>query len=529
GDQRIYAGGRAGKTGPLDLTVELERFRIGTVSDLLGIPALRGEISGSLALSGSADAPELEARAQGVLNPENVQASELELTASYRERSLSFEARMGMGTRQWLRANGSLPVVFSLSDTTWGFLESEPMTAQAQVDSLSLAWLGLFVSPEVVRNLEGVANGSLRLEGSPGDPALEGELALARVGVGLPSLGLRYGRGRGRMRFQGDRILLDTLLVHSGDGVLSGSGSVSFPSLSEPEYDLRVRARNFRAVSTSGMMAVISGDLQVSGNAMSPSVTGDLEVLESDLYLGDLTSNPDLDTVALSEEDYRELARVFGYRRPGPTERPSDVLMNSSLDLRVDLRRDSWVRQRTNPDLSVQFSGNLSVQKASGDPIRLVGEVSAIPERSYVEQFGRRFSLTRGDLVFQGAPSATQVDLRGEYEVPSRDNPQSPEVVIALDITGTPGDLRLELSSTPSLEASDMVSYLAVGRPADQSLSGGGGGSLTGTGGALALNRLSGAVEAYAREQVGLDVVEITTDGLEGVTLLAGRYVSPGL
>jgi hypothetical protein len=28
---------------------------------------------------------------------------------------------------------------------------------------------------------------------------------------------------------------------------------------------------------------------------------------------------------------------------------------------------------------------------------------------------------------------------------------------------------------------------------------------------------------------VGLDVVEITTDGLEGVTLLAGRYLTPDL
>jgi hypothetical protein len=36
-------------------------------------------------------------------------------------------------------------------------------------------------------------------------------------------------------------------------------------------------------------------------------------------------------------------------------------------------------------------------------------------------------------------------------------------------------------------------------------------------------------VEAYAREQVGLDVVQITTDGLEGLTLPGGRYVSPEL
>jgi autotransporter translocation and assembly factor TamB len=120
------------------------------------------------------------------------------------------------------------------------------------------------------------------------------------------------------------------------------------------------------------------------------------------------------------------------------------------------------------------------------------------------------------------------VELTAEYDVPSRGNPDQPEVTISLEVTGSPDSLNLEISSNPPLEASDMVSYLAVGQPAGRSL-GGGEGSLSQTGGALALGRLSSAVEAYAREEVGLDVVEITTDGLDGLTLLAGRYISPNL
>jgi hypothetical protein len=74
------------------------------------------------------------------------------------------------------------------------------------------------------------------------------------------------------------------------------------------------------------------------------------------------------------------------------------------------------------------------------------------------------------------------------------------------------------------------VAYIVTGRPAAETLGGSDeGGSLTDAGEAFALGRLSGAVEAYAREQVGLDVVEITTDGLQGMILVAGRYVSPSL
>lgn len=74
-----------------------------------------------------------------------------------------------------------------------------------------------------------------------------------------------------------------------------------------------------------------------------------------------------------------------------------------------------------------------------------------------------------------------------------------------------------------------MVSYIVTGRPAGQTLGAGEGGSFTDAGEAFALGRLTGAVEAYAREQVGLDVVEITMDGLKGMILVAGRYVSPSL
>ncbi|MFO8175151.1 MAG: translocation/assembly module TamB domain-containing protein, partial [Longimicrobiales bacterium] len=529
GDQAVRVHGRIGSTGPLSLAVEMERFRLGTITDFLGVPGLLGQVSGSLALTGTAEAPNMEVQAQADLDPEDTDSSHVELSAGYADRSLDFEVRADMAEGRGFRADGAIPISFSLSDTARGLLDGEAMEVEARVDSLPLTWVGLFLSPETVRRLRGVAHGSFQLQGSPGDPYLVGDLALHQVAVGLPALGVGYRNGEARLRFREDLIHLDTLTVRSGDGSLNGSGTVTIASLKEPEYDLSIRIRDFRAMASSGVDAAVSGDLRISGTSLQPSVVGDVEVRRADIYLDDLTSSQGVETVPLSEEDYRELARVFGYRRPSSTPDTSPGLFqNASLELEVDLMRDSWIRQRTNPEMAVQFSGNLSVRKAPGDPLRLVGQVSAVSERSYVEQFGRRFSLTQGELVFQGAPMATRLDLRAEYEVPSRDNPQAPEVTIALDITGTPEDLRLDLSSSPPLEASDMVSYLAVGRPAGRSM-GGGGGGLTETGGALALGSLSGAVEAYAREQVGLDVVEITTDGLDGVTLLAGRYVSPEL
>jgi translocation and assembly module TamB len=510
------------------MTVTVSGFRIGTLSDLLGYAPLQGQVSGSLALSGDGQAPRVEVSVQSSLEASATPPSEVDLTATYAQGSMDLDASATMEGGAGFHARGTLPMKLSLADSAGGLVDGDPVEMAFSADSLPLSWVGLFLPERSVRDLSGVLDGSVDLSGQSNDPVLEGAVNLTRLNVGLPRLGVRYDGGKMALRLHGDQVILDSLRLRTDKGALMGSGTVTIAQLDHPEYDLALEADAFRAIRSSGVDITTSGRLQVSGTGFKPVVEGRLEVLRGEVYLGDLASASDVEGVTLTEEDYRELARVFGYRSvtrstPGP-----NLFDSTTIDVDVALRRDSWIRQRANPQLAVQFTGDLSVRKAPGDSIRLVGEVDGIPERSYVEQFGRRFSLANATVTFQGPPAAAQVDLRAEYEVPSRDNPDQPEVVIALDVTGTPENLNLELSSTPPLEASDMVSYLAVGQPASRTL-GGGESSLSQTGGALALGRLSSAVETYAREQVGLDVVEITTDGLDGVTLLAGRYVSPDL
>jgi translocation and assembly module TamB len=383
------------------------------------------------------------------------------------------------------------------------------------------------------RDLQGVVSGSARVAGTPGEPELTGSMRLGRASLEIPDLGVRAREGQARVTLKEEEVRIDSLRIRSGDGVLRGSGAVAFSRMEPPGFDLTFRTDQFEALSRSDMNATVSGQMQVSGTAEAPSLTGRVEVARGELYLGDLVSSSNVEPVILEEEDYRELARVFGYRPPSAMGSPSNLWDSTAVDLDVRLGRASWIRQRSNPEMAVQFTGQLEVNKERGDSLRLLGRVEGVPGRSYVEQFGRRFTLASGELAFRGPPAATEIDLSAEYEVPSRDNPDAPEVVITLDLDGTADDLNLELSSTPRLAASDVVSYLVAGRPANQVLAsrddGGGGGGLTGAGGALALAQVSAAVETYAREEVGLDVVEITTDGLDGVTLLAGRYLSPDL
>jgi translocation and assembly module TamB len=526
--QEIRAQGRLARTGPVDLNLGVQDVRLAALSDLLGFPELRGRVSGSMVMEGDAEAPRFTAGLQTRLEARNLPPSDLDVTAEYDDQLLSLQGWMDVGGRRGLQGTATLPFHLTLADSTTGVLDDRALVVSAAADSLPLEWMAPFVPGHLVEGLRGTLDGRVGLTGAREEPALDGALNMMGAEARLPLLGVGFADGNARLRFQGETVFLDSLSARTGDGSLSATGTVGLPGLRSTEYDVRFQATDLQAIRSSGVNATVSGEVEVSGQSYNPSVTGRVVVRRADLYLDEMESNPSVERVVLTEEDYQELARVFGYQERPRGRSSARIIEGLAMNLDLELRRDSWLRQRSNPQMAVQFSGNLSVLKEAGDSIRLVGEVEAISARSYVEQFGRRFTLTRGNLFFQGAPEDTRIDIRAEYEVPSRDNPDQPEVVIALEITGTPENLRLDLSSSPVLEASDMVSYLAVGRPADRTL-GGGEGSLAQTGEALALGRISGAVEAYAREEIGLDVVEIITDGTEGVILLAGRYISPEL
>ena len=177
-------------------------------------------------------------------------------------------------------------------------------------------------------------------------------------------------------------------------------------------------------------------------------------------------------------------------------------------------------------------SGTLEVRKESGAGLRVDGSLELVAGRGFVEQFGRRFELTEGTVDFRGPPADARVDLLATYTVPSHDTPDEAEVTIRLEVQGTRDQLDLTLSSDPSMENADVVSYIATGRPASGELSFSGDDSESGlvsAGAGLALGQLTGLVESVAQSSVGLDVVEIRREGLREATLVAGKYVSPRL
>ena len=120
--------------------------------------------------------------------------------------------------------------------------------------------------------------------------------------------------------------------------------------------------------------------------------------------------------------------------------------------------------------MNIQLTGSVDIRKTAGDELQLFGTVQSLAERSYFEQFGRRFSLTQGSVTFNGDPLDFRVDAEAQYEVPSFRDPSASEVVITMDVGGTLDSLDLTLGSQPTMENADIISYLATGRPAESAV-----------------------------------------------------------
>ena len=541
GEQRIAAGGVIDPAGTQDFHLVVESLRTGGFADLLGFRNLGGTLSTTLDLTGPAEAPLLTGRLNYDLRHQETPVGTLRLDLDYADRRMNVDAQLTHVEGSTLDLAGFVPLDLRLApaepvapDAAGVQVASGEAAGEVDLrmtsDGFSLDWARPFLDPETVDDLQGRLTTDVRITGSMDAPVLDGTVRLDDARVGMPALGLAYEDIRARLTLRDNNVIVDEAVLHSG-GTVTASGRIEMPELTLGQFAIDIRLDDFRAIDTDEYQSVVSGTLALSGTTDAPAVSGALQLYNTDIYLTQ-TAGGDVQPVELTQEDVRMLEEFFGYRVSRADTTTSDLYEALALDLTVEMDRDTWVRQTSNPELAIELTGTVEIQKAPDEELQLFRSIEVLPQRSYVRQFGRRFDLTQGTITFNGPISELMMDVGARHEVRSRDHPGQPEAVITLNLAGRLDDLSFTLGSDPPMDNADIVSYLATGRPASQAFSfggGGEGGGLLTQGGGLAANQLAGMLEGVAAEGLGLDVIEIQQDGLRGTQLVAGKYVSPRL
>jgi translocation and assembly module TamB len=241
-------------------------------------------------------------------------------------------------------------------------------------------------------------------------------------------------------------------------------------------------------------------------------------------YAEALAETGTMATVTLTPQDQLTLEERFGVRITAADTTTYDAYEALSLDLTVSIRRNTWLRSKSNPEMNVQFTGNLDVQKAPDDDPRVFGTIEVLEGRSTLRQFGQEFQITEGTLTFNGDPFTPYLNLTAVYDQRARGT-QGSEVRITLSLSGRPDNLSPSLSSEPSMDTRNILSYLATGRPADALFSGNSEGGNIAT--QVALGQASNFVENLAASELGLDVVRLQVRPEGASYLTVGRYLTP--
>jgi translocation and assembly module TamB len=508
------------------------RVPIAGFTDLLGYQDLGGMLNGSVELVGRRDSPRMSGDLTATLSARRRPSATVNATFGWTAGQLQLDANLARRSRGTLALTGTAPMALPFAGA-----DAERPTSPDDYDlRLTAVDLGLDVlepllDPRAASDIQGTFMADARVTGPRGSPVAEGVFELRHGHVRVPTLGVTFDSLNARARLAGDHVLVEGFHVNSGRGSLEVIGRLDRGQPGNRPFDLRITADRFAAVATSEYQATLSGDLRLHGTASAPTLEGALRVRDAHVNLTTAQATAGVERVELSAADLRTLERRFGYGLGG-VRSPLDGLYEAlALDLTVEVERNSWLRHRQNPQVVLELNGSVHARKEAEGDLLTDGTIELVPGRSFVEQFGTRFEVRSGEVILDGRPEDLTFAVETRHEAGTRQarregGTTEPAVVITMDVEGTPDEIRLTLASEPELSDAEIVSYLATGQLPNWTP---GAQQETNLAADLALRQVARNVQSSLGETLPLDVVEIRSDGIRGVTLVAGRYTTPEL
>ncbi len=378
--------------------------------------------------------------------------------------------------------------------------ESYRMEGRLQAALDDLEWAGV-LNPKV-RDVRGRLNMDIALGGSLSEPKIEGFVRLSDGHAIIPEAGLELEVPRLVAEIEStENVRLSGELRSGGESLLL-EGDLGFTPERGPHAEIWIQGEDFLALNRPDIRARLSPDLTVEIDAERLSVRGEIvvpwaRILPPDLPPGAVTVSRDAIVVGEEEELQNGL--------------PMDIRLRVLLG--EDVRLEAF-------GLNAHLTGDVDLIDVQGRPPQILGEVSVL-EGNY-RAWGQNLTVEQGLILFQGPPDTPALDIRAVRDIPEHN------VVVGLEITGTPQQLQSRIFSQPPMDDTEALAFLVTGRPlsgASQS----DGNLLAGAATLWGLER-GNLITQRLGSELGLDSVELDTSGGFGQSaLLLGKYLSPRL
>lgn len=375
--------------------------------------------------------------------------------------------------------------------------EPRPISGNLRVQTDRIRLVSLLV-PEIGR-IEGRADLDLDLAGTVTEPALDGKARLDDGVVTLPRLGLQltettldFGAEEGRVNIEA--------------GARSGDGQLAITADAERQegtwrVDGTLRGEDFRVMDTTEVRADVTPNIDWSVADREIRVNGDILVPWARLEPRDLSG---------AVQPSGDVERVdAGREQPDADDEAGwQVYTNVDAELGDDVRFDGF-------GLVGNIEGALNLRDRPGRPTTARGEIQVV-DGTY-SAYQQKLQVERGRLIYNGG-SVTDPGL----DIRAIRRPRN--VIVGVNVRGTLREPDVTLFSEPSMQQSQILSYLVLGIPLNE----------TGSGDRSALASVAKGAGGWVAKQVGgrigIDDVEIREgENQDDAELVLGTYLHPRL
>ena len=342
------------------------------------------------------------------------------------------------------------------------------------------------------------------LGGTLEHPEIKGNITLDRLGMILPGLEQRLHDVAGRIVLSSGALVLEKVAGRIDDGSFALGGRVDLKDLKPARLDVQVTARKLPIEVPDTLSLLLDSRLNLTGTAEKSLLKGTIILLE-----GRYTKDVELNLLKGITEKTREVA-------PEPPAGSPSFLSHMALDIIVKRREPFEVENNL---ANMSLSPDLRILGTAERPVisgRAKVDEGVITYQVITSQHARldfqktEFKILKGVVDFLN-PYKTEPTIDIESEASVRD------WIISLKISGTPDNLKFELTSDPVEEHADILSLLLVGKTLKELGQDNGGSGFSGR--QILGDILAGTVSSGVKDATGLDIVEMEfaeADGKNG-------------
>jgi hypothetical protein len=471
GNQEISADGTFGRSGEA-LEVTLNNIDLATVDALLlRPPQLSGRLNASSTISGTKDAPAVDAKFE--INQGGVRQFHYDSfggTVNYAGRGVTVDARLQQSPTTWIAAKGYVPTK-AMSEAKPGASHAhrDPNAVPAadrfdvHVDSSPID-LGLVQGfTNQLTNVKGTVQAKIDVTGAADDPHPTGAITLENAAFTAAATGVAYTDVDGKIDLEPDRVHIESISVlDNQQNPLEISGDLAVHGTDVSGVQVYVGADDFKVIDNKMGNVRINSDLRLTGQLNAPKLEGNLGINTGVINLDPILAQTGESAYATKQTEYANTAEDTGGQTKAQPTGFNALAMNVHLTVPDDLVvKASDLKTPGAPiglgAINVTLGGDIRALKDPGKSVRLVGSVKTI--RGFYDFQNRRFDILRdGSVRFEGLEEINPtLDIRTDRVIQA--------VTAHVNVEGTLQQPQIVLSSTPPLEQADILSLIVFNQP----------------------------------------------------------------